>query len=81
MIETIKKKDAEAIVFFVDSIHRQYPGISVKPIPKYEDEDFTFEISIPKKFSIRDVLKSCNKECIKIEDKYSFYINPDVVYE
>jgi len=80
MNETVNKEVTEAIVTFVDSIHQQYPGISVKPIPKYEDEDFTMEVLIPKEFPIKEVLRFCNKECIQIEDKFDYYIYPDVTY-
>ena len=36
---------------------------------------------IPKNLSIDDVLETCHKECIKVEDEYDLFILPKVVYE
>jgi len=57
-----------------------YPGISIKPIPSFEDEDFTFEIAVPRDLSIDEVLKACHEECIKVEDEYDLFILPHVVH-
>ena len=83
MPETIQveKTLAEAGTKFVDSLHHIYSGIKVKPVSNYEDEDFTFEISIPKDLSIDEVLETCHKECIKVEDEYDLFILPKVIYK
>ncbi len=83
MQETIVtgKNLAEAAAKFVDSLHHNYPGIKIKPISNYEDEDFTFEITIPKDLPIDQVEETCQKECIKAEDKYGLFFLPKVVYE
>ena len=83
MPETIatEKSLAEAITKLVDSLHHKYPGIIVKPISNYEDEDFTFEITIPKNLPIDQVEETCHMECIKTEDEYDLFILPNVVYE
>ena len=78
---TIEKSLAEAVTKLVDSLHHIYPGIKIKPISNYEDEDFTFEITIPKDFSIDQVEEKCHMECIKAEDEYDLFILPKVVYE
>ena len=72
---------AEAVTKLVDLLHHKYPGIKIKPISNYEDEDFTFEIRIPKNLSIDQVLETCHKECIKVEDEYDLFILPHVIYE
>jgi len=72
---------AEAVTKFVDSIHRIYPGIRIEAVSNYEDEDFTFEITIPKTLTIDQVMERCHKECIKVEDEYDLYILPNVSYE
>ena len=77
----IDKSLAEAATKFVDVLHHSYPGIKIRSISNYEDEDFTFEITIPKDLSIDDVLETCHKECIKVEDEYDLFILPKVVYE
>lgn len=77
----IHRSLAEAVTKFVDSLHHIYSGIKIKPISNYEDEDFTFEIRIPKNLSIDQVLETCHKECIKVEDEYDLFILPHVVYE
>jgi hypothetical protein len=83
MAETIhvEKTLAEAATKFVDSIHHIYMGVKVKAISNYEDEDFTFEITIPRDLSIDEVLETCHKECIKVEDEYDLFILPKITYE
>ena len=72
---------AEAVTKLVDLLHHKYPGIKIKPISNYEDEDFAFEIAIPKGLSIDQVEETCHMECINAEDEYDLYILPKVVYE
>ncbi len=74
------KKLAEAVAELVDAFHRLYPGIKIKTISPYEDEDYTLEISIPPNLSIEEVENNCNMECIKIEDRYDLFILPKVVF-
>ena len=83
MPETIatEKSLAEAVTKLVDSLHHKYPRIMINPISNYEDEDFTFEITIPKDLPIDQVEETCHMECIKIEDEYDLFILPKVVYE
>ena len=78
---TNEKSLAEAVTKLVDSLHHKYSGIKIKPIAKYEDEDFTFEVIIPKNLPIDQVEEMCHIECIKTEDEYDFFILPKVVYE
>ena len=77
----IEKSLAEAVTKLVDSLHHKYPGIKIKPISNYEDEDFAFEIIIPKDLPIDQVEEACHMECIKTEDEYDLFILPKVVYE
>jgi hypothetical protein len=77
---SIDKSIAEAVTRFVDALHQIYSGIEIRSIPNYEDEDFTFEIKIPKTLSIDEVMETCHKECIKVEDEYDLFILPNVVY-
>lgn len=70
---------AQAVTSFVDAIHRMYSGIAVRAVPNYEDEDLTFEITIPSTFSREQVLETCTKECITIEDEYDVFILPVIV--
>jgi len=76
-----KRNLAEAVTKLVDSLHHKYPGIKIKPISNYEDEDFTFEIIIPKDLPIDQVEETCHMECIKTEDEYDLFILPKVFYE
>ena len=52
-----------------------------RPLSCFPVEDFTFEIRIPKNLSIDQVLETCHKECIKVEDEYDLFILPHVIYE
>ena len=78
-IKATDKSLAEAAAKFVDALHHIYPGIKIKPIASFEDEDFTFEIAVPKDLSIDEVLETCHKECIKVEDEYDLFILPHVI--
>jgi len=78
-VKTVDKSLAEAVAKFVDSLHHMYPGIDIKPIAGFEDEDFTFEIAVPSCLSIDEVLEACHKECIKVEDEYDLFILPHVI--
>lgn len=83
MPETIvtEKNLAEAVIKLVDSLHHKYPGIKIKSISNYEDEDFTIEVTIPKDLLIDQVEETCHMECIKTEDEYDLFILPKVVYK
>jgi hypothetical protein len=79
-VKAMDKSLAEAASKFVDALHHIYPGIHIKPIAGFEDEDFTFEIGVPSDLSIDEVLEACHKECIKVEDEYDLFILPHVVH-
>jgi hypothetical protein len=36
-----EKRLAEAAVLFVEAIHQAFPAVATRPIPPYDDEDFT----------------------------------------
>lgn len=78
---TNEKSLAEAITKLVDSLHHKFTGIKIEPIAKYEDEDFTFEVSIPRDLSIDQVEEICHMECIRTEEEYNLFILPKVVYQ
>ena len=78
---TPDKSLAEVVTILVDSLHRKFPGVKIKPIPAYEDEDFTFEITIPQGLPIDQVEKESHLACIKAEDEYDIFILPNVIYE
>jgi len=48
----IEKSLAEAVTKLINFLYHKYPGIMIKSISNYEDEDFTFEITIPKDLPI-----------------------------
>ena len=78
--KAMDKSLAEAVAKFVDALHHIYPGIDVRPISNFEDEDFTFQIAVPGDLSIEEVLEACHKECIKVEDEYDLFIFPQVIH-
>ena len=80
-VKIIDKNLAEAVAKFVDAVHRLFPGVNAKPVASFEDEDFTFEIEVPKRLSLDEVLEACHKECIKVEDEYDLFIFPHVIQE
>ena len=71
----------KAATSLVDLLHRKFPGIRIKNIPAYEDEDLTFEITVPQALAIEEVEKESLLACIKAEDEYDIFIFPRVTYE
>ena len=71
----------KAATSLVDLLHRKFPGIRIKNIPAYEDEDLTFEITVPQALAIEQVEKESLLACIKAEDEYDIFIFPRVTYE
>lgn len=80
-LKPMERNLAEAATKFVDALHHMYSGINIRPIDRFEDEDFTFEVTVPRNLSIEEVLEACHKECIKVEDEYDFFILPHVIHE
>ncbi len=78
--KTMDKSLAEAVAKFVDALHHIYSGIDIRPVSNFEDEDFTFQIAVPRDLSIEEVLDACHKECIKVEDEYDLFILPQVIH-
>lgn len=76
-----EKNLARAAAHFVDAAHRLHPGIRITPIPPIEDEDFTFEVTVPPSKSLDDVLEACHRVCIAIEDEFHLFFLPHVVHE
>lgn len=76
----LQKSLAEAVTNLIDSLHRKYSGIMIKPISNYEDEDFTLEIAIPGNLSLNEVEDQVHMECIRIEDEYDLFIFPKIKY-
>ena len=79
-VKTMDKSLAEAVAKFVDALHHIYPGIDIRPVSNFEDEDFTFQVAVPRDLSIEEVLDACHKECIKVEDEYDLFILPQVIH-
>ena len=71
---------AEAAATFVDALHHIYVNISVRPIASYEDEDLALQVMIPSTLARDQVLDTCHRECLKIEDLYEVFLLPVVVY-
>jgi hypothetical protein len=81
VINITDKSLVEAVTSLVDALHRKFPGVKIKSIPAYEDEDFTFEITIPQDLSIDQVENESHLACIKAEDEYDIFILPMITYE
>lgn len=74
-----KSSLVDAVAELIESLHQKYPGIKTKNVQPIEDEDFAIEVIAPLAFSLEEVETECQKECIRLEDKYNVYILPLVV--
>ena len=65
---------AEAVVVLVEAIHHDVPRASTRPLPPYDDEDFTLEVRIPAGMDRDTVMDLCIRHALAIEDQFGFLI-------
>ena len=73
-VEPQEKRLAEAVAILVDAIHHDVLTASTRPIPPYDDEDFTLEIRIPAGMDRDAVMDLCIRHALAIEDRFGFVI-------
>ena len=69
-----EKRLAEAVAILVDAIHHDVPAVSTRPLPPYDDEDFTLEVRIPAGMDREAVMDLCLRHALAIEDQFGFVI-------
>jgi len=74
VVEDKAKSLAEAVAILVEEIHKSFPTVSTRPIPSYEDEDFTLEVRIPAEMDREEVMNECIRQALKVEDQFGFAI-------
>ncbi len=74
VVEQREKSLAEAVAILVEEIHRSFPTVSTRPIPPYEDEDFTLEVRIPVGMDREAVMDECIRHALQVEDQFGFTI-------
>ena len=74
VVEKRERRLAEAVATLVEKIHQSFPGVSTRPIPPYEDEDFTLEVRIPVGMDREVVMNTCILHTLTIEDTLGFEI-------
>jgi hypothetical protein len=67
-VDPREKRLAEAVAVLVEAIHHDVPTASTRPLPSYDDEDFTLEVRIPAGMDI------CIRHALAIEDRFGFLI-------
>jgi len=73
-VEKRERSLAEAVAVLVEKIHQSFPRVSTRPIPPYEDEDFTLEVRIPADMDREEVMNTCIRHVLGIEDRFGFAI-------
>ena len=73
-VDPQEKRSAEAVAILVDAIHHDVPAASTRPLPPYDDEDFTLEIRIPAGMDRDTVMELCIRHALAIEDQFGFVI-------
>jgi hypothetical protein len=58
----------------VDAIHHDVPAVATRPLPPYDDEDFTLEVRIPAGMDRDTVMDLCIRHALAIEDQFGFVI-------
>jgi hypothetical protein len=74
IVEQREKSLAEAVAILVEEIHKSFPAASTRPVPPYEDEDFTLEVKIPAGMDREEVMNACIHHALQIEDQFGFAI-------
>ncbi len=74
LVEKRERSLAEAVAILVAAIHKSFPSVSTHPSPPYEDEDFTLEVMIPVEMDRNEVMNTCIRHALEIEDTYGFTI-------
>ena len=72
------KRLAEAVALFVEAIHQTFPAVVTRPIPPYDDEDFTLEVRIPAGMDLDVVLNACLQQALELKQRFGFVILPRV---
>jgi hypothetical protein len=72
------KRLAEAVALFVEAIHQAFPAVRTRPIPPYDDEDFTLEVRIPAELDRDTVLNACLQQALELEQRFGVIILPRV---
>jgi len=73
-VDPQEKRLAEAVVILVDAIHHDVPAVATRPLPPYDDEDFTLEVRIPAGMDRDTVMDLCIRHALAIEDQFGFVI-------
>ena len=68
------KRLAEAVAVLIEAIHREVPAASMRPLPPYDDEDFTLEVRIPAGLDRETVMDLCLRQALAVEDQFGFLI-------
>jgi hypothetical protein len=74
IVEQKEKNLAKTVAILVEEIHRSFPNVSTRPIPPYEDEDFTLEVNIPEQLERETVMNECIRHALRVEDQFGFSI-------
>jgi hypothetical protein len=74
VLEKRERSLAEAVASLVEEIHQELPAVSTRPIPPYEDEDFTLEVQIPEDMDRDEAMNVCIHHGSSIEDAFGFSI-------
>ncbi len=74
VVEPREKRLAEAVAVLVDAIHHDVPMALTRPLPPYDDEDFTLEIRIPAGMERDTAMDICIRHALAIEDQFGFLI-------
>ena len=68
------KRLAEAVAVLIAAIHREVPTATLRPLPPYDDEDFTLDVQIPAALDWEAVLDVCLHHALAVEDQFGFFI-------
>ncbi|MGE3542248.1 MAG: hypothetical protein AB7N91_33150 [Candidatus Tectimicrobiota bacterium] len=74
VVQPQDKRLAEAVAVLIAAIHREVPTAAMRPLPPYDDEDFTLEVQIPAGLEWETVMDVCLRQALAVEDQFGFFI-------
>jgi hypothetical protein len=74
VVDPQEKRLAEAVAILVEAVHHDVPAASTRPLPPYDDEDFTLEVRVPAGMDRDTVMDLCIRHALAIEDRFGFVI-------
>lgn len=63
-----------AVAVLIDAIRREIPSAALRPLPPYDDEDYTLEVQIPVTLERETAMDICLRHALAVEAQWGVLI-------